>query len=134
MYAIRSYYVSPVMTCPVFHKPDQRTPGRTGWQQAELSIQNVADTCHDLDIFFFVIAADIVTSAVLSFFDNPDNSLTVVLNVKPVPNVPAVAVDRQLTTFPCVVEHQGNQLFGKLVRPIRITSYNVCYTKLLRHS
>jgi hypothetical protein len=52
----------------------------------------------------------------LSLLKNPQQSIAVVYNIEPVANVLAVSVDGEWLLLYGIQDHQGNELFGKLIR------------------
>ena len=77
---------------------------------------------HDVDVRFFVPAADVVDLAQLARFKYPANGAAVVFNVQPVADLLTIAVDRQGLTCQRVDDHQGNQFFWKMVGPIVVAA------------
>ena len=77
---------------------------------------------HDVDVRFFVPAADVVDLAQLARFKYPANGAAVVFNVQPVADLLAIAVHRQGLACQRVDDHQGDQLFRKMIRPVVIAA------------
>ena len=66
------------------------------------------------------MAANIVDLARDSGFKNALNGLAMILNIKPIPDVKTIAVNRQGLSGEGIVNDQWDQLFRKLERPIVI--------------
>ena len=76
------------------------------------------DFRHDLKICFFVMAADIIHLVRFPLLKDQQEGAGVVLDMEPVPDIVAFAVDRQWFAFKCVYDGKGNKFFRKLVWPI----------------
>ena len=68
-----------------------------------------------LEVGDLVAAADVVDGAGLAALEGCEDAATVVLDVDPVADVGAVAVDRQFVVGQGVVDHQRDQFLGELV-------------------
>ena len=77
---------------------------------------------HDFDVGLFVVAADVVNLAIPAFMQNCINGQTVVRHMEPIPNLHTVAVDGQFLVVQAVVNHQGNQLFRKLIGSVVVAA------------
>ena len=66
------------------------------------------------------MAADIVDLARRAGVDNASDAARVILNIKPVADIAAVAVNRNLATVQYARQAQRNQLFREVIRAIVI--------------
>ena len=69
----------------------------------------------DVDIRHLVMAADVVDLADSALVDNQVNRLAVILDIQPVADVLALAVDRQRLVGKRVGNHQRNQLLREVI-------------------
>ncbi|EKD34351.1 MAG: hypothetical protein ACD_75C02377G0001, partial [uncultured bacterium] len=83
-------------------------------------VEKIADEGDHFEIFFFVVAADIVTLAIAALCEYLDYRLAMIPDKQPVPHIFTVAVDRQGLVVQGVVEHQRNQFLRKLVGAVVI--------------
>src|SRR5262245_41208186 len=80
--------------------------------------EQVKKAMHDLEISLFSPRSDVVDPSGAATVEHSVYCATAISNVEPVPDVHAVSIDRQLTAFQCVCDHQWDQLLRKLVRAI----------------
>ena len=66
------------------------------------------------------MAADIVHQALLAALKDQVDGGAVILHIQPIPHVQALSVHRQRLVRSAVGNHQGDQLFRKLVRTVVI--------------
>jgi len=81
-------------------------------------LKEVADFSHNVDVSLFVVAADIVGLAGASRLEDCPQSLCMVFNIQPVPNLTPVAVDGQRFACQGVQDHMWDELLGKLARAV----------------
>ena len=104
--------VAKVMSLPVRNEGDQAL----GF--AEL----LKDDLYDVYIMHLVVSADGVDLTVATVMKDGVHRFAVILNIKPVPDVHAVAVYREILVIKCVNEHERDELLGKLVRAVVIAA------------
>ena len=80
----------------------------------ELGAQGV----DDLEVRALAVAADVVLLAEHACFEHPQDAAAVVVDIEPVPDVPAVAVDGQVPALHGVQDHERDELLGELVRAV----------------
>src|SRR5574342_474776 len=85
---------------------------------AELAVHEVADEIDDIDVLPLVVAADIVDPAGPALFQDGFHGQGMVLDVQPVPYVQSVPVNGKRSAVEYVVDHQRDELLGKLVWPV----------------
>src|SRR5260221_49716 len=68
-----------------------------------------------LGFSLWVVAADVVTLADAAALEDPSDGRAMVMHVQPVAYGAALTVDRQGLAGDGVQDHEGNELFGKLV-------------------
>ena len=73
---------------------------------------------HHVEIRKRAVSADVVDLTWPPFFQHGADRAAVIFHKQPVPNLLAVAVNRQRLVFEGIGDHQRNQLFGKLIRAI----------------
>ena len=73
---------------------------------------------HRFDVRHLAVAAEIVNVAGLAFEKRGDDPGAMVFHVDPVAHVHPVAVDRQLVVAHGVDDHERDQFFGELIRPV----------------
>ena len=77
-----------------------------------------ADEFYDVDVFHFIMSADIVYFALAPVVNDQIDGTAVILHIQPVPDIQSLAVNRQRLIVQCVFNHQRDQLFRKLVRTV----------------
>src|ERR1700722_12835525 len=98
--------VAPVVPRTVFHERDQFAARiAAGSRQF---IDDVADGFHDLDVALLVPAANVIRLSNLSPSQNRGNRLAVILYIKPVAHILAIAINWQRLAVACVQNHQRN--------------------------
>src|SRR6266567_5559743 len=80
--------------------------------------ENTAQRTHDLEIGLFGATADVVGLTGSAALEHGADRCAVIADVEPVADLQTVAVDRQWLSGNRVVDHERNQLFRKLPRPI----------------
>jgi hypothetical protein len=78
------------------------------------------DGLHDVDVGLLVMAPDVIDLAIDAMTDNQIDRIAMVSNIKPVPDVHALAIDRQRLIVDRFLDHERNQLLRVLVRPVVI--------------
>ena len=81
-------------------------------------VQNPADRPHQVDVPRLVLAADIVATPDLSLLQNQKQGVGVILDVKPVADILARAIDRDRLAVERVQDHDRDQLFGEMKRAV----------------
>ena len=76
------------------------------------------DGLDDVDVGALIVAADVVDLADASLLQDQVDGMAVVLDVEPVADVLAVAVDRQLLVGQRVDDHQRDELLREVVRAV----------------
>ena len=76
------------------------------------------DRFHGLDVGHFAVAAEIVDGTRFAFEERGDDSGAMIFDVDPVADVHAVAVDGQRVVPHGVDDHEWDQFFGELIRPV----------------
>jgi hypothetical protein len=105
------------MSRPVGHKTNEGSPG-SAVEKAQALIQDITDEVNEIKVFLLAIASDVVAFSWNPLFQNDPESRAMVVHVEPVTDVSAVPVDRQFQTFHGIVDHERDELLGKLVRPV----------------
>ena len=82
------------------------------------ALDRVTEPVDDLEVGPLVAAADIVFFARTPLVEHQQQTRAVILDVQPVADVRAVAVDRQWPAVDRVQDDERNQLLGKLIRPV----------------
>ena len=80
------------------------------------------DRLYDLDILALVVSSDIIGLEELSLLLDHVDALAVILDIKPVTDVLAVAVDRKILAMQCIVDHQRDELLRELIRAVVIAA------------
>ncbi|OPZ48416.1 MAG: hypothetical protein BWY95_00845 [Bacteroidetes bacterium ADurb.BinA104] len=110
------YGVAPVVAGPVFDVGDERIELPHGL--AGLLGDDVDKPVKEPDVFPLVLAADVVgLSDTSARHDSPHRGV-MVYHVEPVANVLAVAIDWQGLALQHVEDHEGDELFWKLIGPV----------------
>ena len=76
------------------------------------------DGLDDIDIGAFIVAADVVNLADTALLQDEVDGTAVILDIKPVADILAVAVDRQLLVGQRVDNHQWDELLREMVRTV----------------
>ena len=79
-----------------------------------------ADQAHDVDVAHLVVAADVVHLADAPVRDHEVDGLAVVGDIQPVAHVQSLPVDRQRAVGEGAHDHERDELFRKLIRPVVI--------------
>src|SRR5690606_18889190 len=83
-----------------------------------LLVQNIADRFYDAQVRALVVAADIVRLANFAGGDHQRQRPRMVVDVKPIADILAPAIDRQFTPIQRTQGHKRNELFGEVVWPV----------------
>src|ERR1700741_2400606 len=75
-----------------------------------------ANSTHHCDIFALAISADIVAFADAPALSDQEERACMILNIKPVAHVLALAIDRQWFALERIENDQRNKLFRKMTR------------------
>ena len=81
-------------------------------------VDRATDCLDDFQIGAFAVATDVVDLTHPSPLEHEPDCAAVVGHIQPVPDLPAVAVDRQRLALQTVEDHQRDQLFRKLMRAV----------------
>ena len=95
-------------------------------------VQFFQDDLDDLDVGFFVMAAEVVDLADSSLFQHRQNAAAMILDVQPVADVEPLSVNRELFVVGCVVDHQGDQLFRELIGTVIVAATRNGHGQLVR--
>ena len=112
----RVYRVSHVVPFPVGNVCDKVHV--LTFRSAEKPVNGPDQHPDDINVLPLVEPADIVCLGYFAFVENKVYSPRMVLHVKPVAHVLALAVHRERPAVPYVVDEQRDQLLRKLVRPV----------------
>ena len=82
--------------------------------------QFFANQFDDVDIPHFIVAADVIDFADTAFLEDEVDGPAMVFDIEPVADIEAVPIDRQRLVMQGIDNHEGNQLFRKMIRPIVI--------------
>ena len=82
--------------------------------------QFFANQFDDVDISHFIMAADIIDFADMALLEDEVDGPAMVFDIEPVADIEAVPIDRQRLVMQGIDDHEGNQLFRKMIRPIVI--------------
>src|SRR6266516_2609832 len=113
--------VASVVPGPVLHEGDQIGVRLAVCPGSQL-IEDHAHALHHVEIRLLVPAADVVDLADLARFQHAHDRAAVVLDVKPVTHLLAVAIYRKRLTGERVQDHQRNQLLWKVVRSVVVAA------------
>ena len=106
--------ITPVMALPVHHMLYQGL----GNGRIDDIMDVVDDALDNEDIGSLVMAPHIVDLARPPLGQHQVNGLAVVLHIQPVAHLHAVPVDGKRFLVQAIVDHQGNELLGELVRAV----------------
>ena len=82
--------------------------------------QFFANQFDDVDISHFIMAADIIDFADMALLEDEVDGPAMVFDIEPVADIKAVPIDRQRLVMQGIDDHEGNQLFRKMIRTIVI--------------
>lgn len=121
---VRCDGITAVMALAVFYISDQilahKRFSRISLRKHLLqSIQNDVD---DLDVLFLIVSADVVGLEETAFLLYHIDSLGVILYIKPVADILAVAVYRQFLAVQGIVDDKRDQLLRKLIRAVVVAA------------
>lgn len=85
---------------------------------AEQTVGGLYQQLYKVYILPLIEAAYIVGLGGSALMENQIDRPGVVLNIKPIPHILSLAIDRQGLTLAYVVDKQRNQLFRELIRPV----------------
>jgi hypothetical protein len=80
----------------------------------------LADQFDDIDVGFFIPAADVVGLAHPACLQYAAYGVAMILDIEPVAYLQAIAVNRQRLACERIDDHERNQLFRKMVRAVVI--------------
>ncbi len=106
------------MPGPVCNEGDQVAIGCTLSRLHPIEV--IAYGLHDLEIRTLRPAAHVVALARLAAFQDRDQRPGMILHIEPVPHVSALAIDGQRTPQEGVRDHQRDEFFRKVIRPVVI--------------
>ena len=89
------------------------------------------DSLDDVDVGTLIVAADVVDLADAALLQDQVNRMAVVLDVEPVADVLAIAVNRQLLVGQRVDDHQRDELLWEMVRAVVIRAARDCCRDLV---
>src|SRR3954453_20062763 len=72
----------------------------------------------DLKVCLLVVSADVIALADTALLSNEYQGTGVVLDVQPVPDILPFAIDRQWPPLKGIQNHERDQLFGEVIRPV----------------
>ncbi len=104
--------VAPVVARTILDKRDQAS---VRFSVRSKRIEGIADTFDDGDVLGRRSAADVIGFPDPSALQNRRQRLDVILDVKPIPHVAAIAVNRQWLFFEGVEKHERYEFFRKMV-------------------
>lgn len=76
------------------------------------------DGLDDIDIRAFIVSADVVDFADTALLQDEVDGMAVILDIEPVADILAIAVDRQLLVGQRIDDHQRNELFREMIRAV----------------
>ena len=79
-----------------------------------------ADQAHDVDVAHLVVAADVVHLADAAVVDHKVDGPAVIADIQPVAHVQPPAVHRQRPVCEGIYDHERDELFRELIRPVVI--------------
>src|SRR5690606_28760180 len=79
---------------------------------SKLMVHDAAKQTHKINILPLVVAPDIVNRASFTLVKNLVDGVSVILDIKPVPDICALPIDRQRPVETDIVNYKGNQFFG----------------------
>lgn len=83
-------------------------------------VEQCANSVDDVDVGFFIPAADVVNLADFTCFQYPANGAAMVFDIKPVTNLLSIAVYRQWLARKRIDDHQRDEFFREVIRPVVI--------------
>ena len=102
------------MTGAVLDEGDEAS-ARPCRQSGGQFVQQVADRVHDIQIGPLIIAADIIGLAGPTLGRDEGQGAGVIIDIEPVADVQAIAIDRQRLALHRVQDGQGHELFGEVI-------------------
>src|SRR5580704_12500523 len=107
--------ISTIVSRPVLHVPYEflrraRGPGK-------FRVDGPANAPNHFHVTSRIVATHEIGAADFALFDHGHERPTVIRHMQPVTDLLAVTIDRKLTLFYRIEDHQGNELFRKLPRP-----------------
>ena len=82
--------------------------------------QFFANQFNDVDIPHFIVTADVIDFADTALLEDEVDGPAMVFDIEPVADIEAVPIDRQRLVMQGIDDHEGNQLFRKMIRTIVI--------------
>src|SRR5690242_230684 len=105
------YGIAAVMSRPVRHKSDLLAVGSAVLRRAD-PVEDVTNRPHDILVGLFRFPADAVALERRGMFQNVHDRRAMILDIDPIPDMFAVAINRQRLAIQRVEDHQRYQLFG----------------------
>ncbi len=115
------YCVAPVMAGAVCHIDDLLGVGLAIDTRAQF-VEQLADGVHDVDVGLFVPATHVVGLAQVPGFQHTADGAAVIFDVEPVADLHAVAIDGQGFAGQGVDDHERDELFREVVRPVVVAA------------
>src|SRR5579863_10334492 len=109
--------IAPVMAGPVGDKSD-KGGSRLALNARRHLVEQSADRLDDVDIGALGAAADIVALADAALLGDRDQRPRVILDIEPVADIAAVAIDGHRLALQGVEDRQRNQFLGKMIRAV----------------
>src|SRR5712691_7154941 len=110
----RIHRIAPVVAGPVGDKADEarvRPMGR-GWREL---VEEAADLGHDLEVGALAVTADVVALARPPANEDGMQRAGVILDIEPVADIVALAVDRDRLTRQRLQDRERDQLFREMI-------------------
>ena len=79
---------------------------------------NTTNQFYYIDIFHFVVTADIINFAHSAVVNNKIYCFAMILNIKPIAHIFALAVNGKRLIIQCIRYHKRNKLFWEMIRPV----------------
>ena len=69
----------------------------------------------NLNVGFLIVTAEIIYLTDSSFFQHGQDAVAVIFDIEPIPDIQTLTINRQRLILRSIVDHQRNQLLGKLI-------------------
>lgn len=131
---LRAYFpdiqgVSIVMSRSILHEANEAFMGRVVWCYF---IEYSTDHVHHFYVCLLTLPADIVSLAYSPVTQHLTQGPCMILNEYPVTNIPSVPIERELAALGCPSDHQGDEFFRILERPVIIGTIGYDHRQLIR--